>query len=121
MHRSKLLNNFLRRRSNENGKKYLKQQNYCVSLSRRIKKNYYSNLNEKNITGDKKFWKTITPFLLDKFLSTERIDLTEIDKIINFNVPEHHDCEGLSGNNSDPILKVIAKYRNHPSIRYKRF
>ena len=99
----------------------MKQQNYCVSLSRRIKKNYYSNLNEKNITGDKKFWKTITPFLLDKFLSTERINLTEIDKIINFNVPEHHDCEGLSGNNSDPILKVIAKYRNHPSIRYKRF
>ena len=32
MHRSKLRNNFLRHRSNENRKKYSKQRNYCVSL-----------------------------------------------------------------------------------------
>ena len=55
MHRSKFRNNFLRYRFNENRKKYSKQRNYCVSLSRRITKNYYSNLNEKNITDDKKF------------------------------------------------------------------
>ena len=55
MHRSKLRNNFLRHRSNENRQKYSKQQNYGVSLLRRIKKNYYSNLNEKNVTDNKKF------------------------------------------------------------------
>ena len=54
-HRSKLRNNFLRNRSTENGEKYSKQQNYCVYLLRKIKKNYYSNLNEKNITDDKMF------------------------------------------------------------------
>ena len=46
-----------------------------VSLLRKIKKNYYSNLTEKNITDNKKFWKMIPPFLSDKFLSTERITL----------------------------------------------
>ena len=60
MHRSKLRNNFLRHRSNENKKKYSKQRDYWVSLLRRIIKNYYSNLNEKNITDNKKFWKTVS-------------------------------------------------------------
>ena len=102
---------------------------------RRIKKDYYSNLNEKNITDNKKFWVTVTPFLSDKVLSTERITLIENDKIINddnetanimntffsnivinYNVPEYYDCEGISRNISDTVLKAIVKYRNHPSI-----
>ena len=57
----------------------------CISLMRRIKKNYCSNLNEKNISDNKKFWKTVVPFLLDEIISTERITLMENDKIININ------------------------------------
>ena len=53
-----------------------------VSSLRRIKKNYYSNINKKNITDDKKFWKTVTPFLFNKILSNERITLIENDKVI---------------------------------------
>ena len=82
MHRSKLRNNFLQHRANENVEKYTKQRNYCVSSLRRIKKNYYSNINKKNITDGKKFWKTVTPFLFDKILSNERITLIENDKVI---------------------------------------
>ena len=67
----KLCNNFLRKRSNENRKKYLKQRNYCVSL-KKIKRNYNSNVNEKNITDNKNFRKTATPFLPDKVLSTKK-------------------------------------------------
>ena len=37
--------------------------------------------------------------------------------VINLNVPEYQDCEGISGNISDPILKAIAKYRNHLSTK----
>ena len=130
----KKYNNFLQHRSNQNEKKYLKQWNYCLLL-RRIKNNYYCNLNEKNITDNEKFWKIVTPFLLDKLLSTERINLIENDKIINndndtanlmntfffnivinLNVPEYHDYDSISRNISDPILKVIVKYRNHPCI-----
>ena len=82
MHRSKLRNNFLGHRSNENRKKVFETTEYYVSLLRRIKKNYYSNLNEKNITDNKKFWKAVTPFLSDEVLPTERIALIENDKII---------------------------------------
>ena len=130
MHRSKLRNNFLRHRSNENRKKYSKPRNYCVSLLRRMKMHYHRNLNEKNITDNKNFWKTVTLFLSDKILSIERITLIENNKIINnanimntffsniainLNVPECHKYEGISSNISNPILKAIAKYRNYPS------
>ena len=37
--------------------------------------------------------------------------------VINLNVPEDHEYEGISRNISNPILKAIVKYRNHPSIK----
>ena len=35
----------------------------------------------------------------------------------NLNVQEYYDCKGIFGNISDAILKAIAKYRNHLSIK----
>ena len=81
-HRTRLRNNFLRNKSDENKRKYSKQRNYCVSLLRKIKKNYYSNLDKKKITDNKTFWKTAKPFLSDKTPSDEKLTLTEKDKII---------------------------------------
>ena len=63
MTRSRLRNKFLKGRSEENKKKYSKQCNYCVSLLRKSKSDYFGNLNEKNINDNKTFWKTISPFL----------------------------------------------------------
>ena len=53
IHRTRLQNNFLRNRPDEYKRKYSKHQNYCVSLLRKTKKNYYNNLNEKKITNTK--------------------------------------------------------------------
>ena len=72
MPRIRLRNNFFRKRSDENKWKYSKQRNYCVSLLRKTKKNYCNNLNEKKITDNKTFWKTVKPFLSDKTPSDEK-------------------------------------------------
>ena len=45
--RTKLRKKFLKNRSNENKTNYVKQQNHCVSLLRKTKREYYSNLDEK--------------------------------------------------------------------------
>ena len=37
--------------------------------------------------------------------------------VINLSVPEYNECEDISGNISDLLLKGIVKYRNHPSIK----
>ena len=61
MTRTQLRKNFLKDRNEENRKWYLKQHNYCVSLLRKSKSDYFGNLNEKNISDTKTFWKTIKP------------------------------------------------------------
>ena len=53
--RTKLRNKFLKNRSNENKTNYVKQRNHCVSLLRKMKREYYSNLDEKNICDNKTF------------------------------------------------------------------
>ena len=51
MTKTRLRNKFLKDRSEENKKKYSKQRNYCVSLLRKSKSDYFGNLNEKNINN----------------------------------------------------------------------
>ena len=36
--------------------------------------------------------------------------------VSNLNIAEYSNCEPLANNISDPILKCVVKYRNHPSI-----
>ena len=66
MIRTRIRNKFLKDRREENKKEYSKQRNYCVSLLRKPKSDYFGNLNEKNINDNKTIWKTIKPFLSDK-------------------------------------------------------
>ena len=62
MKRKRLRNKFLRKRTEANRRAYNIQRNYCVSLRRKIKRDYYSNLNHKQFTDNKNFWKTAKPF-----------------------------------------------------------
>ena len=49
MKKSRLRNQFLKNRSKVNRINFIKQRNYCVSLLRKTKKQYYANLNEKDL------------------------------------------------------------------------
>ena len=83
MKRTRFRNQFLKNRTDENKSRYTKQRNYCVSLLRKTKTQYYSNLDEKNVTDNKAFWKTVKPFLSDKITSKEKITLTEENEIVS--------------------------------------
>ena len=91
MTRTRLRNKFLKDRSEENKKKYSKQRNYCVSLLRKSKSNYFGNLNEKNINDNKTFWKTIKPFLSDKVRLANKMTLIDNEEIImgDYNTTEY--------------------------------
>ena len=47
MTRSRLQNRYLKHRKESKEQNYTKQQNYCVSLLKKVKKNYNIILNEK--------------------------------------------------------------------------
>ena len=81
MKRTKLCNKFLKERTDESKKQYTSQRNYCVSLLKKTKKNYYNSLNEKDVSDNKTFWKTVKPFFSDKIVSKEKILLVENDEI----------------------------------------
>ena len=82
MTRTMLRNRFLKNRTEENKRKYTKQRNHCVSLLKKIKSEYYSNLNEKDGTDNKMFWKTVKLFFSDEVTSSEKITLIEENEII---------------------------------------
>ena len=81
MHRTRLRNKFLKNPTDSNKVLYNRQRNYCVSLLRKEKKEYFANLNEKTITDNRKFWHTVKPFLSDKVKSKEAIILVNKDNI----------------------------------------
>ena len=47
------------------------------------KKNYFSNLNVRNVTDNKQFWKTVKPLFSSKAGDNERITLIEGVKVIS--------------------------------------
>ena len=51
--------------------------------AKKIKKDYYNSLNEKDASDNKTFWKTVKSFLLDKIVSKDQILLVEKDEIIS--------------------------------------
>ena len=82
MKRSKLRNKFNRNRNHENWCNSKFQRNYCVILLRKMKKQYYKNLNVKNVVDNQTFWKTVKPYFSDKGSNSRRITLLENDSIL---------------------------------------
>ena len=64
--RSKLKNKSNEQRNVENWYEYKRQHNLCPNLLRQSKKRHFNNLNVKDITENKWFWKTIKPFFIEK-------------------------------------------------------
>ena len=132
---SRLRNKYLNNNNEENRKLYAQQRNYCVSLLRKIKKVYYENLDERKVSDNKLFWKTVKPSLSEKFNARERISLTENGEIVktekgtaevfnnlfgnivkNLNISQYSDFDPIIENVRDPTLKAILKYKKHRSI-----
>ena len=133
MKRSKLRNDFLKDRNDASQSAYRKQRNLCVTFLRKAKKQYFSNLEPKLITDNKKLWKSVKPLFSDKITVKEIINLTENGEILssetdiadtfndyfssvvqNLNIPRKNFI------NTDlcinPVLEIIEKYKHHQSI-----
>ena len=83
MQKTKLRNKFLKDPTEHNKISYTNQRNWCVLLLRKEKKEYFADLNEKNITHNKRFWQTVKPFRLEKIKSREKITLVEKEELVS--------------------------------------
>ena len=136
MKRSELATKYHKTKSIEDYNNYKKQRNFCSKLYKKERKKFYDNLDIKNITDNKKFWKTLKPLLSDKAkCGSSKINLVENDDILStdkeiaeaFNnyysnavksLNLQCDSEHLSDetDETDPIERAIKKFKNHPSI-----
>ena len=139
MTKTRLQNKLFKEKTVENRKNYNKQRNYCVTLSKKVKKEYYDSLVEKHVTNNKTFWKAVKPFLSDKTVNSPKITLVEKNETINneekiaeifysyftnivsnLKIPLYQDTDFARGIDpfvgEDPILHILGKYKNHPSI-----
>ena len=99
---------------------------------RKVKKNYFANIDTKSIIDNKKFWKTLKPMFSDKNISADKINLAENDLLMssntevsetfnnyfinivnNLNIPKNVNSKSPD---LDPIIKATQKYQKHPSI-----
>ena len=62
-----------------------KQRNYCVSLLRKTKKDYYRNLDPKKVADNRRFWRTVKPFFSNKSIENEKIISVEKEEILTNN------------------------------------
>ena len=76
--RARLRNKFFQKWHEENRKLYTQQRNHCVVLLRKTKREFYENINKKDVTDNKTFWKNFNPFLSVKAINQNNITL--IDK-----------------------------------------
>ena len=102
---------------------------------RKSKRGYYENLNIKNVTDNKLFWKSVKPLLSDKSRIRDRINISEKGKVLktesetaeslnsffsnivkNLNISRYSEFDSVTENIADPTLKAIFKYKDHPSI-----
>ena len=136
MTRTRLKNRFLKEPTEMNRLAYKKQRNYCVSLMRQSKKQYYGTLNANHLTDNKNIWRVAKPNFSNKILGTNRVILRNGGKIISdtekvadtFNkffvnirktLKIDKDKQFIVETKDvvfDPVLKAIKKYSAHPSI-----
>ena len=132
MKRTRLRNRYLKKRSEQNILFHVKQRNYCVFLSRKTKKDYYANLNVKDIVDNKQFWRTVKPLFSHKTKSSKKIALETVNTqdeqnaellnisflnaVKNLKIPGFSNTNPLAERLSNPTLKAILKYKNHLSI-----
>ena len=128
MTRSRLKRKFQSNPNDINKYRYKQQRNFCVNLTRRVKKNYYSNIDIKNVNDNKRFWDIIKPCFSDKHIAKKKINLIENDIIINEDVAVAETLNtffsktiDLSNTEYDTetlfdVNQIINKFQKHPSI-----
>ena len=134
MKRTRLRNNFLKKKDDFSKALYNKQRNICVSLVRKSKREYYENLDVECVQDNKNFWKKASSLLSNKIKSKEKIAVVEnaeivtedsklvkifndffstvVDKL-NIAINDDHISETSS---SDPVWASIERFSKHPSI-----
>ena len=105
--------------------------NFCAKLLRQTKEKYFSDINVKSISDNKKIWKTIKPFFSNKGLNTNSMMLVEdngivcneeiIANIMNFtnftNITTHLKLKPTKIDPKANLESLLDTFQNHESVQ----
>ena len=99
------------------------------------KKDYYKGLDIKNLTDNRKFWRSVKPLFNDKVKTSSTIVLMENDEVVSedravanilndyfstitksLKIAENNENVVTGDEISDPVTAAIEKYRSHPGV-----
>ena len=113
--------------------------NKCVKILRNVKKEYFSNLNVKDVTDSRKFWSTVKPFFSDTSKTVNDIILSDNDKMLKdekkaakifyfTNLTKTLKLKPITFNdtinsfeNHNSIGKIKGYHKDELSFKYKQF
>ena len=129
--RTRLRNIYCKDRTADNLKAFKKKRNKSVNILRQAKE----DLDIKDLTDNRNFWKSVKPLFNDKVKPSSTIVLVENEKIVSEDravadilneyfstITESLNIAGSNENQlpvvgiSDPVTAAIEKYCYHPSI-----
>ena len=133
MKRTHLANKYQKTKSETDYRNFRKQKNYVDRLYKREKNIFFSNLSMKELTDNKKFWRTTKQLFPDETKGGHKITLVKGDEIIfksdkvaqefgdkfsnavgDLNIPDIPVSKVPS--QLDIVDTAILIYQNHPSI-----
>ena len=125
MVRSKLRNIFNKNRNYENWCKYKRKRNLCLNILQKTKKSLYKNLDEKQVSDYKVFWKKVRPSFSEKGVNSSKITLVEknpliVDEKKIANIMNNYFINITEALNLKALNKSqigIGKFENHISIK----
>ena len=133
MKRSQLKNRHNKYRNYKNWDLYKKQKNFCVSLLRKTKRNYFKNVKMQDITDNTKFWKTFRPYFSDKGYNQTKITIIEKDSSItdekkfailmnNYftKITKTLDLKPSTVCNTSDIDEITKHFDDHISVRRRK-
>ena len=95
-----------------------------------MRKQYYENLNVKNVMDNQTFWKTVKPYFSDKGSNSRRITLLENDSILtddkdiaktmnNFfiNITKNLNLKPYKDSSLTNINGITSEFDSHISIK----
>ena len=137
MLRSRLSKKFLKTKTGESKQLYNKQQNLCVTLLRKAKRNYFADLDNRILKDNRKFWKTVNPLFSEKAYQKESITIISKDTeetitkneelaetfnsffssmVDNLKIEYDINRQANVSTHPDPVLRAIETFKYHPSI-----
>ena len=129
MNRSKLKNIYTKKRTDDHWVYYKNQRNFCVNLLRKTKKDYFQNLNMRNLSSNRKFLKTITLYFSNKGLNSNKFLLKEKGNLVSnkkqlatimnsffINITKGLELKENNEINANTLEDVLDAFNSHPSI-----